>query len=118
MKKSKLATLTMDFAVEIINLGDNLKAKNEWVISNQISRSGTSIGANVFEANYASSRADFINKLRISLKEANETLYWLELLNRTEKIDNRLYALLNKDCLQIRTMLVKSINTAESNAIE
>lgn len=116
MKESKLAEKAMDFSVEIIALSDKLKSKNEYIISNQIGRSGTSIGANIYEANYAASRADFINKLRISLKETNETLYWLELLKRTNKINSDEYDSLNKACTAIRAMLVKSITTAENNS--
>ena len=70
----------MDFAVQIINLVKSLKEKRESIISNQMGRSGTSIGANIREAQYAHGKADFIAKLQIALKEANETGYWLELL--------------------------------------
>ncbi len=87
MKENKLAELSMDFSVQIINLVKELKEKHESVISNQIGRSGTSIGANIYEANYAQVRKDFISKLEIALKEASETGYWLELLNRTKYID-------------------------------
>lgn len=73
----------MDFAVAIIELVKELKAKRESIISNQIGRSGTSIGANIREAQYAHGKADFIAKFQIALKEANETGYWLELLART-----------------------------------
>ena len=79
MKENKLAELSMDFSVQIINLVKDLKAKHESVISNQIGRSGTSIGANIYEANYAQGKKDFISKLEIALKEASETGYWLEL---------------------------------------
>ena len=83
MSESKLRTQSMDFAVSILNLVKTLKEKKEYIISNQIGRSGTSIGANIREAQYAHGKADFIAKLQIALKEANETGYWLELLSKT-----------------------------------
>ena len=91
MSESRLRDLSMDFSVQIINLVKELKAKHESVISNQIGRSGTSIGANIYEANYAQGRRDFISKLEIALKEASETGYWLELLHRTDYIDDAAY---------------------------
>jgi four helix bundle protein len=80
MRSDELSNQSLDFAVSVINLVKELKAKHESVISNQIGRSGTSIGANIREAKYAHGTADFIAKLQIALKEANETGYWLELL--------------------------------------
>ena len=82
-------------------------------ISNQIGRAGTSIGANIHEAQYAHGKPDFIAKLQIALKEANETSYWLELLLKTNYIDDARYQELDNACSQIRVMLVKSINTAK-----
>lgn len=115
MSQSKLTTLSKDFAVSIINLVKTLKEKRESIISNQIGRSGTSIGANIFEAQYAHSRADFIAKLQIALKEANETGYWLELLYKTDYITESEYKSLNNTCASIRVMLISSINTAKKN---
>ena len=115
MTESKLRDLSMDFSVQIINLVKDLKAKHESVISNQIGRSGTSIGANIHEANYAQGRKDFISKLEIALKEASETGYWLELLYRTKYIDERTYKSLNEQCSSIRVMLVASCRTAKEN---
>ena len=83
MRNDKLSELSMDFSIDIIELVKELKIQRESVISNQIGRSGTSIGANIREAHYAHGKADFISKLQITLKEANETGYWLELLLRT-----------------------------------
>ena len=83
MSESKLRDLSMSFSVQIIKLVQDLKAGHESVISNQIGRSGTSIGANIFEANYAQGEKDFVSKLEIALKEASETGYCLELLYRT-----------------------------------
>ena len=100
----------MDFAVAIIGLVKSLKEKRESIISNQIGRSGTSIGANIREAQYAHGKPDFIAKLQIALKEANETGYWLELLYRTE------YLSVDSACTSIRVMLIASINTAKGNS--
>ena len=85
MRNDELSNQSMDFAVSIIDLVKELKTKHESIISNQIGRSGTSIGSNIREAQYAHSKADFIAKLQIALKEANETDYWLELLYRTDR---------------------------------
>ena len=115
MKENKLAELSMDFAMAIIELVKNLKSKKESIISNQIGRSGTSIGANIREANYAHSKADFIAKLQIALKEANETGYWLELLYKTNYLVNTEFNKLDKLCAEIRVVLIKSINTTKGN---
>ena len=115
MKENKLADMSMQFSVEIINLVKDLKARRESVISNQIGRSGTSIGANIFEANYAQGKKDFISKLEIALKEANETGYWLELLYRTNEIDEATYKSLKDQCTSIRVMLIASCRTAKDN---
>ena len=83
MREDKLAERSMEFAVQIIELTKTLRMRKEFIMANQIGRSGTSIGANIREAHYAQSRDDFVSKLEIALKEANETDYWLELLFRT-----------------------------------
>ena len=114
MRNDKLSVKSMDFAVEIINLVKILKQKKETIISNQIGRSGTSIGANIREAQYAHGKADFISKLHIALKEANETGYWLELLHRSEYIDVEEYKRLDSMCTSIRVMLIASLNTIKS----
>lgn len=113
MKENKLADMSMSFSVQIINLVKDLKAKHESVITNQIGRSGTSIGANIYEANYAQGKKDFISKLEIALKEASETGYWLELLYRTNYIDEPAYKLLNDQCSSLRVMLIASCRTAK-----
>lgn len=115
MSESKLRTQSMDFAISIINLVKQLKEKRETIISNQIGRSGTSIGANISEAQYAHGKADFIAKLQIALKEANETAYWLELLFKTNYIFKKEYKALDSVCTSIRVMLISSINTAKEN---
>ena len=115
MSESKLRTQSLEFAVAIINLVKELKVKKETIISNQIGRSGTSIGANIREAQYAHGKADFIAKLQIALKEANETGYWLELLYRTDYLSEENYRALDSACAGIRIMLIASINTAKTN---
>lgn len=115
MSESKLRNLSMDFAVQIIELVKYLRSKHETVISNQIGRSGTSIGANIHEANYAQGKRDFISKLEIALKEASETGYWLELLYRTGYIDDAWYKSLSDTCTSIRVMLIASCRTAKEN---
>lgn len=115
MSDSKLRVQSMDFAVAITKLVKELKGKRESIISNQIGRSGTSIGANIREAQYAHGKADFIAKFQIALKEANETGYWLELLVRTGYITQEQYHRLDAACAGIRVMLIASINTANGN---
>ena len=115
MAESKLQVLSMDFAVEVIELVKYLKSQHETIISNQIGRSGTSIGANIREAAYAQGRKDFISKLEIALKEASETGYWLELAYRTNYIDEKQYKILSDKCATLRVMLVSSCRTAKAN---
>lgn len=115
MSESKLRTQSMEFAVSIIDLVKRLKEKRESIISSQIGRSGTSIGANIHEAQYAHGKADFIAKLQIALKEASETGYWLELLYRTGYITETEYRPLDAACTSLRVMLVSSIKTAKEN---
>ena len=115
MSESKLRTQSMNFAIQIIQLVKVLKDRRESIISNQIGRSGTSIGANIHEAQYAHGKADFIAKLQIALKEANETGYWLQLLYKTNYITEAEYQNLDSACTSIRVMLISSINTAKQN---
>ena len=115
MKENKLAELSMEFSVDIIDLVKHLKSYHESIISNQIGRSGTSIGANIHEAQYAQGKKDFISKLEIALKEASETGYWLELLHRTEYIDEQNYRALSAKCTSLRVMLISSCRTAKEN---
>ena len=115
MANDKLSEQSMDFAVQIINLVKQLKEQRESIISNQIGRSGTSVGANIREAKYAHGTADFISKMQIALKEANETGYWLELLYKTNYIGEKQYNFLESKCKSLRAMLVSSINTAKNN---
>ena len=113
MKENKLIDLSLEFAVLIIELVRNLKEKRESIISNQIGRSSTSIGANIREAQYAQGKNDFISKFEIALKEANETGYWLELLFKTNYIDETTFKTLSNKCATIRVLLISSIKTAK-----
>lgn len=115
MKENKLAELSTDFSVDIINLVKHLKTKHESIISNQIGRSGTSIGANIYEAQYAQGKKDFISKLEIALKEASETGYWLNLLFKTEYINEETFISLSNKCTSLRVMLIASCKTAKEN---
>ena len=115
MRNDELSIQSMNFAVQIINLVKYLKAKHETIISNQIGRSGTSIGANIRESQYAHGKPDFIAKMQIALKEANETGYWPDLLYRTDYLPESEYSALNSACASIRVMLISSIKTAKQN---
>ena len=105
MAESIMLDKAKDFAVEIINMCKLIKeTKRESVLTNQLMRSGTSIGANIHESKYAHGTADFISKMQIALKECYESEYWLELLNRTGYIDDEQYKLIINNCGQIRRM--------------
>ena len=113
MAENKLADMSTEFAVKILNLTDGIKG--HYSLSNQLERSGISIGANIREAKYAHSKADFVAKLQISLKECYETEYWMELLFETGYIPENIYKPLQNQCGQIRRMLISSLNTAKAN---
>lgn len=103
-----------DFAIRVCKLYEFLKGqKKETVISKQILRSGTSIGANIAEALYAESNDDFIHKLKIARKEANETSYWLKLLYKTDKLSEIEYNSINADCQELIKILSSIILTSE-----
>ena len=114
MSENIVLTLSMEFSVNVVMLCEGLKGRS--VLTNQLLRSGTSIGANIHEANYASSRADFIAKMQIALKECYETEYWLELFCKTEIISEEQYKVLKNGCGKIRKLLISSINTAKANS--
>jgi four helix bundle protein len=116
MKDNLLINKSIAFASRIIKLRQYLiKTKKELIISKQIVRSGTSIGANINEANYGQSKADFVSKMHIALKETAETEYWLRLLVTSEYITADEGKSLLEDCLQIKRILISSINTAKAN---
>ena len=117
-KKCSLGILeekTYSFALRIIKAYKYLNDKNVYVLSKQLLRSGTSIGANCREATYAQSKQDFISKLSISLKETNETIYWLELLHDSNIISNESFESIHNDALEILKLLISSIKTSKSN---
>ena len=115
MKENKLVELSMDFSVDVINLVKYLKSNHETIISNQIGRSGTSIGANIHEAQYAQGTKDFISKFEIALKECSETEGWLQLLFNTNGIDEETYKKHRNLCGRIRRMLIASCKTLKEN---
>ena len=114
MSDNLILDLSMQFAVDVVNLCESLKGKNS--LTNQLLRSGTSIGANIHEANYASSKADFVAKMQIALKECYETEYWLKLFVKTNIISADIYLKLSSDSGKIRRILISSINTAKANS--
>lgn len=115
MSQSVLIQCSLKFSAKVIKLQKYLtKQKKESIISKQIIRSATSIGANINEANYGSSKADFIAKMHIALKECAETEYWIRLLKEAEYITDEVFNNLIKDCLSIKKMLVSTLNTAKS----
>ncbi|MCQ2284699.1 MAG: four helix bundle protein [Bacteroidales bacterium] len=117
MKKSDvLRDKSKAFALRIINLYKYLcEQKSEYVLSKQVLRSGTSIGANISEGGYAQSKSDFVSKLTIALKETAETEYWLELLHESEYIDNSSFQSISTDCSELLILLTSSIKTTKSN---
>ena len=106
------------FGLRIVKLNRYLqKHSKEYVISNQILRSGTSIGANVYEAKYAQSRADFVSKHSISLKEASETQYWLDILCDSNYITKKQHQSLCNDLVEIIKLLTSTINTVKAKGL-
>ena len=116
MKNSELRNRAKNLALHIISVCDEIDTrKGRSVLINQIIRSATSVGANIHEANYASSKADFINKFHIALKECAETEYWIEMLAGCNAIDPDCMSTLLQECGIVRRMLAKSITTAKEN---
>lgn len=116
MSESIMLEKAKDFAVEIIELCKTVKeTKRESVMTNQLIRSGTSVGANIHESKYGHGTADFIAKMQIALKECYESEYWLELLNRTGYITDEEFSKVKNNCGSIRRMLISSINTVKTN---
>lgn len=112
--ENKLADMSTEFAIQILKLTDSIKG--HYSLSNQLERSGTSIGANIREAKYAHSRPDFIAKLQIALKECYETEYWIEIAQKADIISIDSAKSVLHDCGSIRRMLISSINTAKENS--
>ena len=115
MKENVVKQKSMEFAIRIVNLYKFLvDEQKEFVLSKQILRSGTSIGANIREGEQAQSRADFINKMNIALKEANETEYWLELLVKTDYVSQKQYDSINNDSIELNKLLITIIKTTKN----
>lgn len=113
MTENKLVDMSTNFAVQILNLTNGIKGR--YSLANQLERSGTSIGANIREAKYAHSKADFLAKLQISLKECYETEYWIEIAQKAKIISEEVSKCVLHDCGSIRRILIASINTAKDN---
>ena len=114
MSENKLLDLSFEFAVAIVNLVDGVTAPKSSYMTDQLARAGTSVGANIHEAQYAQGTKDFISKLEIAQKECYETEYWLELLFETDCIKENIYKSIQNDCGAIRRMLIASLNTIKS----
>ena len=113
MKDNLIADKSKQFAIRIIRLYQHLNENNrEFVLSKQLLRSGTSIGANVREAIQAQSRKDFISKMQIALKEASETEYWLELLHETGYLSDKEFESISADCSSINKILISIVKTS------
>ena len=117
MKENILVILSKPFSVDIINVCSHIDTfKNGNLLANQLLRSGTSIGANIHEGNYAQSRADFISKFQVALKECYETEYWLDIFHTAGIITEDDYNKLYNQCCKIRRTLAASLNTAKANS--
>ena len=107
------------FAIKIVRLSQDLVTnRKEYVLSKQILRSGTAIGALIREGEFAASKADFVNKFTVSLKEANETEFWLSLLKDTDYLDIEKFTELHLQCKELISMLVSSIKTTKRKMVE
>lgn len=116
MKENIVKQKSFDFALSIVKLYQFLVAeRKEYVLSKQLLRSGTSIGANIREAGQAESKADFIHKASISLKEAYESEYWIELLHKAGYIDENQFNTLNSDLIEIMKLLTAILKTSKNN---
>ena len=116
MQNNVVLEKSFDFAVRIVRLYRYLaKTKNEFVLSKQLLRSGTSIGANVTEANEAFSRNEFAYKMSIALKKCSESSYWIELLYRTDYLTEQQYSSVMSDCVELKRLLTVIVKTAKMN---
>lgn len=116
MPENKLLDLSFEFAVAIVNLVDGVTAPKSSYMTDQLARAGTSVGANIHEAQYAQSKKDFVSKLEIALKESSETSYWLKLLYQTNRIDLPTYQHTERLCGNICRILIASCKTAKDQA--
>lgn len=116
MKKDILSEKSFGFAIKILHLTETLRANKEYIVSSQIGRSGTSIGANIREARFAQGKKDFVSKFEIASKEASETCYWLELLFAAGYINKNTFEELHGECNDILNLLSASCRTAKHNS--
>lgn len=115
MSKNIVLEKSFKFGLDIIKLYLKLKSEKEYILSSQLVRASTSIGANITEAQYAQSKKDFINKMSIALKEANESEYWLRLLVKAEIIGNEEYRLYSSDCSEIKAILINVVKSSRNS---
>ncbi len=113
MSDNKLLNLSFEFAVAIVDLVDSVKVPKSSYMTDQLARAGTSIGANIHEAQYAQGKKDFVSKLEIALKESNEASYWLRLMHETKRIETQTYQQTERLCGNIRRLLIASCKTAK-----
>jgi len=119
MSDSALRTKSKEYAKQIVFLCRKMRRSGvEGVLTNQLLRCGTSVGANIHEAQYAQGTKDFISKFEIALKECNESMYWLELLFETNSISDTDFDVLTKACVDIRRMLVSSVTTLKQKELK
>ncbi len=116
LKFNTIEVKSYDFAIRIVNLHKYLNRQKEiHSLSNQMLRSGTAIGALIQEAVHAQSKADFLNKMNVSLKEANETMYWIRLLHSTHYLKDNEFASIHKDCEEIVKLLASIVKTTKAS---
>ena len=116
VQENKSVDLSFELAKSIVGLADSISTPKSSYMTDQLARAGTSVGANIHEAQYAHSKADFIAKLEIALKEANETSYWLKLLKETGRISETEHQSAEKLCWNIRRLLIASCSTAKASS--
>ena len=117
--KKTVKDISFPFAIRIVKLQQQLiTEKREYILSRQVLRSGTAIGANIHEANYGFSRKDFLFKMSLALKEAYETEYWLKLLYATGFIKKSLFESIMKDCVDLKRMLAAIVKTLKNNPLD
>ena len=116
MRENVLKAKSFNLAVRIVGLYRHLcESKKEFVLSKQVLRSGTSVGANIREAEHSQSKSDFIHKMAIAQKEINETIYWLELMQATNLLSQEEFDSINSDAVEIIKLITSSIKTAKKN---
>ena len=113
VKENVVKQKSFDFALRVVKLFKHLQGKKEFILSKQLLRSGTAVGAMVREAEFAESKDDFVHKMAIAQKEINETIYWLELLNAAEYLTTREFESISPDATEILKLITASIKTAK-----